>query len=52
MPKNIDKYKADLQKLIEDGELVRRSLLLEAYGDEFEEAILKECGGDKKTGDK
>jgi len=48
VPKNIDKYKADLEKLIEDGEQVRRSLLLEAYGDEFEEAILKDCGGDKK----
>ena len=48
MPKNIDKYKADLDKLIEDGEQVRRSLLLEAYGAEFEKAILKQCGGDKQ----
>ena len=48
MASNLERYKNDLNRLINDGEQVRRALLLDVYGDEFERAVLEECGGDKK----
>lgn len=45
---NIDQYKQDLDRLIDDGQQLYLALLLYAYGDEFEEGILTKVGGDKK----
>ncbi|WP_426689072.1 hypothetical protein [Rhodanobacter ginsengiterrae] len=48
MASNLERYKDDLDRLIKDGGQVHSALALDAYGDEFEEAVLEKFGGDKK----
>lgn len=48
MASNLDRYRTDLSRLIDDGENILNALLFEAHGDVFEEAVLKARGGDKK----
>lgn len=48
MASNIDRYKQDYAKLLKRGELIVESISRYAYGDEYDEAILKAFKGDKK----
>jgi hypothetical protein len=45
---NIERYKNDFEKLLKQGELVFEALSRYAYGDEYDQAILKAFKGDKK----
>lgn len=49
MSSNIERYKADFDKLRHKASLLEQSFALEAYKDEYEAAVLKTCKGDKKA---
>lgn len=49
MSPNIERYKADFDKLRHNASLLEQSFTLEAYKDRYEAAVLKTCKGDKKA---
>lgn len=49
MSSNIERYKADFDKLRHKASLLEQSFALEAYKEEYEAAVLKVCKGDKKA---
>lgn len=49
---NLERYRDDLDALLEEGERVRRSLLHEALGKRFEQAVLEHYNGDNAAAEK
>lgn len=52
MSSNIDRFKKDFDKLLRESVLIEQSFAHEAYGDEYEAAVLETCKGDKKAANK
>jgi len=48
MSNNLDRYKSDLEQLIQEGSKIRHAFLRYAFSEEFEEEVLKNYGGDKE----
>ncbi|MEP5231176.1 MAG: hypothetical protein ABJQ78_07060 [Alloalcanivorax sp.] len=49
MPSNLDRFKEDLNKLLRDAVNIEQSFMHEAYGEEYEAAVLKSCKGNEKA---
>ena len=49
MPSNLDRYKKDFDKLRRTAVLMEQSFAHHCYGEEYEEAVLKSCNGDKEA---
>jgi hypothetical protein len=45
---NLDRFKKDFDKLLRDAVLIEQSFAHEAYGDEYEAAVLEKCNGNEK----